>query len=63
VGEFLNAVPQENKESMIKDFSRAYTDLEARYVKIVAINPGPCPDWHPGGGSASWVFIDEVVIE
>ncbi len=63
IGEFLNAVPQENKEAMIKDFSRTYTDLKARYVKIVAINPGPCPDWHPGAGGPSWVFIDEVVVE
>ncbi len=63
VGSFFNAVPQETKESMIKQFSKTYTDLKTRYVKIIAKNPGPCPKWHPGAGSPSWVFIDEVVIE
>ncbi len=63
VGEFLNAVPQESKKAMIKNFHKTFSDLRARYVKIIAQNPGQCPDWHPGAGSPSWVFIDEVVIE
>ena len=63
VGEFLNSIPMEEKKAMVKNFSRNYTDLHARYVKIIAKNPGPCPDWHPGAGSPSWVFVDEIVIE
>jgi len=63
VGEFLNAVSQEDKRAMFRDFGKSFNNLNARYVKIIANNPGPCPDWHPGAGSASWVFIDEVVIE
>ena len=35
----------------------------ARYIKIVAINRGVCPDWHPGAGGKSWVFADEIFIE
>ena len=53
----------EEKKAMVKNFSRNYTDLHARYVKLIAKNPGPCPDWHPGAGSPSWVFVDEIVIE
>ncbi|MCD4725699.1 MAG: family 20 glycosylhydrolase [Bacteroidales bacterium] len=63
VGEFLNSIPMEEKKAMVKNFSRNYTDLHARYVKIIAKNPGPCPDWHPGAGSPSWVFVDEIIIE
>jgi hexosaminidase len=63
VGEFLTAVPMENKEAMVKNYSRAYNDLKARYVKVIAKNPGPCPDWHPGAGGPSWVFVDEIIIE
>lgn len=63
VGRFINSVPMDNKETMIKDFSRKFSDVEAAFVKLVAINPGPCPGWHPGAGGPSWVFIDEVIIE
>ena len=34
----------------------------ARYIRIMAKYPGPCPDWHPGAGGASWIFLDEVLI-
>lgn len=36
---------------------------KARYISIVAKNPGPCPDWHPGKGGSTWIFADEVLIE
>ncbi len=35
----------------------------ARYIKVTAKNAGPCPDWHPGKGGATWIFLDEVLIE
>ncbi len=60
---FLNAVPMEEKEAMVKEFSRMFTGLEARYIKLHAANPGPCPAWHPGAGSPSWVFTDEIIVE
>jgi hexosaminidase len=62
-GEFLTAVPMEAKEAIIKNYNRSYDDLKARYVKVIAKNPGPCPDWHPGAGSPTWVFIDEVLVD
>ncbi|MCD6200228.1 MAG: family 20 glycosylhydrolase [Bacteroidales bacterium] len=36
---------------------------KARYVRILVINRGDCPDWHPGAGQKAWVFIDEVLVE
>lgn len=62
VGKFINSVPMNHREATFKNFSRSYKDMEARYVRITAKNPGPCPDWHPGAGEPSWVFVDEVVI-
>ena len=35
----------------------------ARYVKIHAESIGKVPDWHPGAGGKSWIFVDEIVIE
>ncbi len=37
--------------------------LQARYIRVRAINPGPIPDWHPGAGSPSFIFIDEIQVE
>ncbi|MEW5845959.1 MAG: glycoside hydrolase family 20 protein [Bacteroidota bacterium] len=37
--------------------------IKGRFVRFVAHNPGPCPDWHPASGSPTWLFADEVVVE
>lgn len=37
--------------------------VEARYVKLVAVNPGCFPDGWAREGVASWMYFDEVVIE
>ena len=37
--------------------------LEARYVRVRALNPGPIPSWHPGSGNPSFIFIDEIIVE
>jgi hypothetical protein len=39
------------------------TDCKVRFIKLVAINPGLCPAWHPGAGNKSWIFADEIVVE
>ena len=35
----------------------------ARYIKVIARNAGPCPEWHAGSGNPTWIFADEVLIE
>jgi hexosaminidase len=34
----------------------------ARWIKVKATNPGPLPAWHPGAGTPSWIFCDEIVV-
>lgn len=36
---------------------------KARYLRLRATNAGACPAWHPGAGGASWIFVDELVVE
>ena len=36
--------------------------IRARYVRVRAANPGPIPAWHPGAGSSSFIFIDEIIV-
>ncbi|GAB4423724.1 MAG: hypothetical protein OHK0039_40450 [Bacteroidia bacterium] len=37
--------------------------MEARYVKLRLESSGPVPTWHPAAGGASWIFVDEVLLE
>ena len=45
-----------------KEFVMSFPEVEAKYIKIKAVNYGVCPDWHPAAGSDSWLFVDEVRI-
>ena len=37
--------------------------VNSRYLRVVAKNPGKLPQWHPGKGGDSYLFVDEIVIE
>ncbi len=36
---------------------------KARYVRVLAKNPGPMPDWHEAAGADAWIFISEFRAE
>lgn len=38
-------------------------DINTRYLRVVAKNPGKLPDWHPAKGNDSYLFVDEIVVE
>ena len=62
VGVIENEISQEEEDAVIQELE-IRKNFSARYVKIVATNPGPCPEWHVGAGEKSWIFADEIVIE
>lgn len=35
----------------------------ARYIKVVAKQYGPLPEWHGSKGSPSYIFADEITVE
>ena len=37
--------------------------VQARFVKIRAINYGKLPQWHPGAGGDAFIFIDEISVK
>ena len=51
-----------SKYGNFKRLFKASLGVEARYVKIGAIYPGNCPDWHLGAGGKSWIFMDEISL-
>ncbi len=58
-----NTVPRTADGTQTMDMMTGQLDKQARYIKVIAKNPGPCPDWHVGKGDPSWIFADEMVIE
>jgi predicted alpha-1,2-mannosidase len=47
-----------------KEFSKIMNEsIQARYIKIEALNYGVCPGWHPGSGNDTWMFLDEIEVE
>jgi predicted alpha-1,2-mannosidase len=55
-------VPREQGGTITGTISTGPIGKRARYVKVIARNAGPCPEWHPGKGGTSWIFADEVLI-
>lgn len=41
----------------------AKLNTHSRYVKIIAKQYGPLPDWHPFKGSPSYIFADEITVK
>jgi hexosaminidase len=37
--------------------------VTARWIRAVAETFGPCPDWHPGVGQPTWIFLDEFTAD
>ena len=54
-------VPDHAQET--KTFAAAFELRDARHVRVRASGSGTCPDWHPGTGRPSWIFVDEIVVE
>ena len=55
-------IPRDDYKVQVWDFSAAVS-ARARYVKIIASDPGAIPEWHPGAGNPAFIFIDEVAID
>ena len=37
--------------------------LNSQFLRVVAPNPSPLPDWHPAPGQPSYLFTDEVIVK
>ena len=51
------AKPPNRKQFKIKN-----TNITCRYIEIFIENQGLCPAWHPGNGSHTWLFMDEISV-
>lgn len=46
-----------------QDISLNLNGQKGRYVRVVGVSLGKCPEWHKGRGFPCWVFADEVLVE
>jgi hypothetical protein len=51
-----------SKTNDVQYFPLSFSQVDARYVKVVAVNGGEAPIWHFGAGLPSWIFVDELEI-
>nr|WP_319512399.1 glycoside hydrolase family 20 protein [uncultured Draconibacterium sp.] len=43
--------------------SKEIENGKARYIRVTAKNPMVNPAWHSSAGGATWLFIDEVIVD
>ncbi|MBN2071307.1 MAG: GH92 family glycosyl hydrolase [Candidatus Krumholzibacteriota bacterium] len=62
-GEIENPFNEEPDDEKIWEARSKNLSVRARYVRVRAENIGVCPPGHPGEGSRSWIFIDEITVD
>jgi hypothetical protein len=59
-----NSIGPDAKGNIKKDFYTELENLNTRYIKIVAVNYGNLPIWHPAGNKyPSMLFSDEIILK
>jgi len=59
----MKAIPQNRRGVWSVPYTADFGPVEARYVRIKAVNMKSCPGWHKGAGQPCWIFADEIIIE
>jgi hypothetical protein len=54
---------KKSKVNEIQYFNLEFSEVEARYIKVVAVNMKDAPYWHHASGLPSWIFADEIIID
>lgn len=58
-----NFLPADDLKVQTKTVVATFSPIEARYVRIRALQYGKLPAWHESAGSPSHLFVDELDIE
>ncbi len=62
-GECENTVPQTDAATSVQDMVVAFKATKAKFVKVYLTAMHRNPDWHPGAGGKTWLFLDEIIVE
>ncbi len=58
----VNKIDIKDMHAQTQDFT-APVNLNARYIKVIAKQFGPLPQWHESSGEQSYIFADEIIVE
>ncbi|MEP6676178.1 MAG: GH92 family glycosyl hydrolase [Ferruginibacter sp.] len=58
-----NTLLPEDKKISTKNMTATFNPVNARYVKVNAVQYGKLPAWHDGAGGDSHLFVDEITVE
>ncbi len=58
-----NPIPPEGTEEVVREFSCRVPNAKVRKVRVTAKNIGVNPLAKIKGGTDSWIFVDEIVVE
>jgi len=47
----------------IRNYTLSFPETAARYLRVVATAEKSIPDWHPGKGRHSYLFVGEIAVE
>ena len=62
-GRIKNAIPETNQTVQFQNLHFAVVKpMKGRFVKLTFKQFGKLPEWHPGKGGDSFIFVDEVQI-
>ncbi len=56
-------MPSADRPASIRKVEVKGRAAKARYIRLMAVNPGACPPWHPGAGRKPWIFVDEIALQ
>jgi hexosaminidase len=59
----INTIPVAANDIQIKDFTTTFAEQKVKAVRVTAKNLGQCPPGHAGEKQASWLFVDEIIVE
>ena len=63
IGTVANNLPIDQYGGHQRDFILEFEPRKARFIKVKAHTIGNTPAWHPGGGRAANMLVDEIVVE
>jgi hexosaminidase len=58
-----NPISQQEKKSVINNFTATFPSLKARFVRVTAKVLNQLPKGHSGEGKSAWIFADEFIVE
>jgi predicted alpha-1,2-mannosidase len=63
-GETKNSIPADSMEVQTQKLTMiSAPPVQARYLKLKLVQFGKLPEWHPGKGGDSFIFIDEIEVK